>query len=472
MVQKEQNNALDALKPGSGARQKLALELCHKAGLVVEYLEERNEMSETPLIREAADGRERNVLLLLEAGADMDAKQENELAFTAMNQAAYFGNASCINYLLQFRADVNVMDGHGGTPLVAASLNGAVECVRLLLSNKADVNKRTKNGTTPLHKAAQRGHNKIIRMLIVEGADRGLKNGQNKTALELVDEHDAEQTAAAAKLLEEKKVGEKQEREAKYAPIFAQREEERKRKEEERKKLKEECKKSLRMTAQQIRAADWEEEKELDSGRKETHIRSFENQAHALRRELEEIIRVGDSEFCCEVEPGHRASDTAEMGQLDVIDKVVREFEKILAEHRSRDARWYNDGKPSQTWFTPNSDRARSLTVRTKSDGKYRSAVSEMLRFTWAHNIVIYVQGFRYSVLTASLSLPPAPPLCAISMKDNAKAVPRLTMEMYKEWNSKQCFLRQADRMACRERQKRILRADHLSRDRKAAALD
>ena len=367
MVQKEQNNALDALKPGSGARQKLALELCHKAGLVVEYLEERNEMSETPLIREAADGRARNVLLLLEAGADMDAKQENELAFTAMNQAAYFGNASCINYLLQFRADVNVTDGHGGTPLVAASLNGAVECVRLLLSNKADVNKPTKNGTTPLHKAAQRGHNKIIRMLIVEGADRNAKNGLQKTALELVDEHDA---------------------------------------------FKEECKKSLCMDAQQIRAADWEEEKELDSGRKETHIRSFENQAHALRRELEEIIRVGDSEFCCEVEPDRRASDTAEMGQLDVIDKVVREFEKILAEHRSRDARWYNDGKPSQTCpqsFTPNSDRARSLTVRIKSDGKYRSAVSEMLRFTWAHTIVLYVQGCRYSVLTASLSPPPPP---------------------------------------------------------------
>ncbi len=192
MVQKEQNNELDELKPRSVARQNLALALCRKAGLVVEHLEERNEMSETPLIREAADGRARNVLLLLEAGADIDAKQENELAFTAMNQAAYFGNTSCINYLLQFRADVNVTDGHGGTPLVAASLNGAVECVRLLLSNRADVNKPTKNGTsTPLHKAAQRGHSKIIRMLIVEGADRDLKNGQGKTALELVDEQEA-----------------------------------------------------------------------------------------------------------------------------------------------------------------------------------------------------------------------------------------------------------------------------------------
>jgi hypothetical protein len=66
MVQKEQNNELDELKPGSVARQNLALALCRKAGLVVEHLEERNEMSETPLIREAGDGRARNVLLLLE----------------------------------------------------------------------------------------------------------------------------------------------------------------------------------------------------------------------------------------------------------------------------------------------------------------------------------------------------------------------------------------------------------------------
>jgi hypothetical protein len=57
-------------------------------------------------------------------------------------------------------------------------------------------------------------------------------------------------------------------------------------------------------------------------------------------------------------------------------------------------------------------------------------------------------------------------------MKDNAKAVPRLSMEMYREWNSKQCFLRQADRMACRERQRKINSHDHLSRDRKAAALE
>ena len=223
MCQRDQNLQLYAFKPGE-AKQQHALNLCKKFGMVVDYLEERNEMSETPLIREAADGRAHLVLLLLEAGADRDAKQENSLAFTAMNQAAYFGHADAMRHLLRFGADVNVVDGHGGTPLVAACLNGAVECVRMLLSNKADVNKATKNGTTPLHKAAIRGYDKIIRMLIVAGADCNIKDKNNKTSLELVNAHKFENDN--------------------------------------------ECRRLLGMTAQEIRMEDWEVEKEFDSGRK------------------------------------------------------------------------------------------------------------------------------------------------------------------------------------------------------------
>lgn len=44
-----------------------------------------------PLIREAADGDARNVLLLLEAGADLEAAQENKIGFTALNQAVRRG---------------------------------------------------------------------------------------------------------------------------------------------------------------------------------------------------------------------------------------------------------------------------------------------------------------------------------------------------------------------------------------------
>ena len=111
-----------------------------------------------PLIRESADGHARNVLLLLEAGADVEAQQDNQIGFTAMNQAAYFGHPPCLRHLLDFRADVNVVDGYGGTPLVAAALNGEKECVQVLLEHRADVNKATSNGNTALMKAALNGH--------------------------------------------------------------------------------------------------------------------------------------------------------------------------------------------------------------------------------------------------------------------------------------------------------------------------
>ena len=71
----------------SEERKKKALEACKAVGAVMEHLEERNEMSETPLIREAADGNAKNVLLLLEAGADVDAQQMNNIGFSALNQA-------------------------------------------------------------------------------------------------------------------------------------------------------------------------------------------------------------------------------------------------------------------------------------------------------------------------------------------------------------------------------------------------
>jgi hypothetical protein len=52
-----------------------------------------------PLIREAADGDSRNVLLLLEAGADLEATQENKIGFSALNQAVSMPNC-CLLFVL------------------------------------------------------------------------------------------------------------------------------------------------------------------------------------------------------------------------------------------------------------------------------------------------------------------------------------------------------------------------------------
>ena len=188
-------------------RRMIALEACKAVGAVMEHLEERNEMSETPLIREAADGNAKNVLLLLEAGADVDSQQMNNIGFTALNQAgctiqlhslsylqllislhgltAYFGHPQCIIHLLKFRAEVDSLDMYGGTPLVAAALNGEVECVQALLDASANVNHATTNLNTPLMKAALNGHVACVRVLLGWGADATKTNNVNITAKQL-----------------------------------------------------------------------------------------------------------------------------------------------------------------------------------------------------------------------------------------------------------------------------------------------
>jgi len=194
MVSKDRSRALRQAFSDGSLRKTAAFDVCKRHGIVAEQLEERNEMKETPLIREVADGDARHVEWLLEAGADVNAKMTNEMGFSALNQAAYFGNAGCLKQLLKFKADSCVMDAYGGTSLVAAALNGELECIRVLLqaadgkffegSKSAEegkdgdkktpyIDKATFNGSTPLMKAALNGHFACVRFLILAGANKG-----------------------------------------------------------------------------------------------------------------------------------------------------------------------------------------------------------------------------------------------------------------------------------------------------------
>ena len=92
-----------------------------------------------------------------------------------------------------------------------------------------------------------------------------------------------------------------------------------------------------------------------------------------------------------------------EKERQQVVDAVDVQFKEMMEKHKRRTAKWYND------------------------DGRYRSAVIEML-----------------------------------NMKENAMAVPKLSLVMYGEWKTKQKFLRQANRMVSKDRS-RLLPAPHLS---------
>jgi hypothetical protein len=112
--------------------------------------------------------------------------------------------------------------------------------------------------------------------------------------------------------------------------------------------------------------------------------RSFAHQQNNLKRELNDLIKVTDSEFCKNVEQKEKE---------EIVNEVDLQFKEVMEKHKRRPAKWYND------------------------DGRYRSAVIEML-----------------------------------NMKENAMAVPKLSMVMYGEWKNKQKFLRQANRMVSKDR--------------------
>ncbi|KAI0264283.1 ankyrin repeat-containing domain protein [Russula aff. rugulosa BPL654] len=86
------------------------------------------------------------------------------------------------------RADVNVRDRVGWTPLLWASRSphfkdGSV--LRLLLEHGADINLQNQIGWTPLHLASFNGALEVVQLLVEHGADVEAKDKKGKTALQV-----------------------------------------------------------------------------------------------------------------------------------------------------------------------------------------------------------------------------------------------------------------------------------------------
>jgi hypothetical protein len=83
--------------------------------------------------------------------------------------AAEKGHFHCIPFLIKMEG-VNIIDGHGQTPLWLASNEGRLPVVRELLRADADPNAPNRDGGTILSAAAQEGHLSVIRELVKHGA--------------------------------------------------------------------------------------------------------------------------------------------------------------------------------------------------------------------------------------------------------------------------------------------------------------
>ena len=71
-----------------------------------------------------------------------------------------------IQFLIDFKANVNSRNCQGTTPLMTAAIRDRQDIVQILLKHGADVNASTLHGWTALHYAAEENNNKVINALM------------------------------------------------------------------------------------------------------------------------------------------------------------------------------------------------------------------------------------------------------------------------------------------------------------------
>ena len=134
----------------------------------------RSAAGATALMWAAADPAK--VRLLVERGADVKAASESgrtALLLAAMSDRS----AETVRLLLERGADAKALDREQTSTLFAAAYGNDTEAVRLLLKAGAPVNQANVTGTTPLMNAATNGNDQAVKLLLAAGADVNAQSG-------------------------------------------------------------------------------------------------------------------------------------------------------------------------------------------------------------------------------------------------------------------------------------------------------
>ncbi|XP_062114650.1 uncharacterized protein LOC133825764 [Humulus lupulus] len=71
----------------------------------------------------------------------------------------------CVQVLIEFGANVHVVDYNKDTPLHYAAHYGQKECVAILLENEASITSENMYDKTPIHIARQENHDHVVKLL-------------------------------------------------------------------------------------------------------------------------------------------------------------------------------------------------------------------------------------------------------------------------------------------------------------------
>ena len=141
-------------------------------------------LGNTALIYAAQKGLLDNMKILLANGANANYRNP-ATGISALSAAAAEGNSAAIRMLVRTgKADVNISDLSGRTPIFYAVEQNQEDALRTLLSLGADVNAQDNNGVSVLMRASAKNRQDCVNILLRQkGINPDLKDFQDRTAL-------------------------------------------------------------------------------------------------------------------------------------------------------------------------------------------------------------------------------------------------------------------------------------------------
>ncbi|PVD28501.1 hypothetical protein C0Q70_11089 [Pomacea canaliculata] len=132
-------------------------------------------------------GAYETLCLLLKKKAEVNLQDKS--GFTPLHLAAKNGQRKCLNKLLEYECDINIRNNEGLTAVHWLAVNGRTELLQDMLSRIKDVNIEDAQGQTPLHVACQNGHLNTLRCLLDNGANVNKPNNNGWTPLHFACKH-------------------------------------------------------------------------------------------------------------------------------------------------------------------------------------------------------------------------------------------------------------------------------------------
>ena len=147
-----------------------------------------NETASNVLYRLGKEGKTKIIETFVEAGANVNVN--TRFHGTPLHSAAFRHDLPVITKLLEAKADIEVTNVRGKTPLNEALSEygppaSSAPIVKALIAQRANPNSQDYFGDTPLHRAAYKGDLESIKELIQAGAKAEVKDTWNSTPLEL-----------------------------------------------------------------------------------------------------------------------------------------------------------------------------------------------------------------------------------------------------------------------------------------------